>query len=58
MNRVALLSTSLSCPFCLQVFRISEHCGSDCHPDMLAEHNSGDLLADVRFVHTRVLRQY
>ena len=38
---------------CLQVFRISEHCGDDCHPDMLAEHNSGDLLADVSFVHTR-----
>ena len=37
----------------LQVYCISENCGNDCHPDMLAEHNSGKLLADVSFVHTR-----
>lgn len=33
-----------------EVFRISELCGDDCQPDMLEEHDSGDLLSDVSFI--------
>ena len=33
-----------------EVFRISELCGDGCQPDMLGEHDSGDLLSDVDFI--------
>ena len=33
-----------------EMFRISELCGDACEPDMLGDHDSGDLLADVDFI--------
>lgn len=35
----------------LEVYRVTEHCGEQsCHPDLLHNHNAGDLLADVSFI--------
>jgi len=34
----------------LEVYRVTEHCGTTCHPDFLHNHNAGDLLADVSFI--------
>ena len=33
-----------------EMFRISELCGDACEPDMLGDHDSGELLADVDFI--------
>lgn len=33
-----------------EAYRISEECGSACQPDMLGDHDSGDLLADTSFI--------
>ena len=33
-----------------EVYRISELCGNACQPDMLDDHDSGELLADVSFI--------
>jgi hypothetical protein len=34
----------------LDVYRVTEHCGDSCPPDLLHNHNAGDLLADVFFI--------
>jgi hypothetical protein len=46
--RTASAGSQLAPP--LEVYRVTEHCGDSCHPDLLHNHNAGDLLADVSFI--------
>ena len=45
LHRTASRSTGF-----FEVFRISELCGDACEPDMLGDHDSGDLLSDIDFI--------